>query len=282
MTRPLRIQYPGALYHITSRGNGGCNIFLDDSDRIEFFYYLQNAVKKHNIICHAYCLMGNHFHLLLETPEGNISDAMRDLLSNYSMKLNERYGRKGHLFQSRYFSSLIEKEVYFLEAARYIVNNPVKDGFVDHPSKWNWSSYLATAGATVAPEWLHTNFTLSLFSDKKDTAQKAYSDFVVQKCIDIYLHEDMSGSVLGTKQFKDWIYEEIDVDLKTSEHTNDEVYIGRPMLKDFFLKCRNRRDRNASMIVAHKLGGYSISEIARYLNMHRTSVSRLVNKNATL
>lgn len=109
MARPLRVEYPGALYHVMSRGNAFQNIFLDNRDREAYLDHLKSAVKNHNLICHAYCLMGNHSHLLLETPDPNLSQAMRDLNGNYTQWFNAKHKRVGHLFQGRYRAFVIEK-----------------------------------------------------------------------------------------------------------------------------------------------------------------------------
>ena len=147
MARPLRIAYPGALYHVMSRGNARQPIFLDDIDRHSFFKNLERCIELHNLICHAYCLMDNHYHLLLETPDGNLSSAMRDVNGNYTQWFNTRHERVGHVLQGRYKAHVIEKEPYLLEVVRYIVNNPVRANLVTHPKDWKWSSYRSSAGS---------------------------------------------------------------------------------------------------------------------------------------
>ena len=165
MARPLRIEFPGALYHLTSRGNARSDIFVDDLDRQKFLDILSSVVYKHRWICHGYCLMGNHYHLLIETPEGNLCRGMRQLNGVYTQAFNRRHGRVGHLLQGRYKSILVEKESYLLELCRYIVLNPVKAEMVNAPEDWAWSSYRATAGLTTAPEFLNTSWVLGQFAD---------------------------------------------------------------------------------------------------------------------
>ncbi|MBU4452912.1 transposase, partial [Patescibacteria group bacterium] len=164
MARPLRIEFPGALYHVMSRGNARQDIYTDDNDRREFLKNLEHCIKFHNLICHAYCLMGNHYHLLVETPDGNLSQAMRDINGNYTQKFHYLHNRVGHLLQGRYKAFVIEKEAYFLAVARYIVLNPVRDKLVEHPKLWKWSNYNATAGHNRGPVWLDVDTTLDLFS----------------------------------------------------------------------------------------------------------------------
>ena len=170
MVRPLRIEYPGALYHAMSRGNAYQDIFHDDRDRQSFLKNLEHCTELHNLICHAYCLMDNHYHLLIETPDGNLSKAMRDINGNYTQKFNARHKRVGHLLQGRYKAYLVEKDLYLLEVARYIVNNPVEAKLVQYPQDWKWSSYKATAGFVKAPDWLEVDFALGLFLKQRKEA----------------------------------------------------------------------------------------------------------------
>ena len=146
MARPLRIEFPGALYHVTSRGNARQDIALDDEDRAAFLAVLAEARERFAWLVHAYCLMGNHYHLMVETPEANLSRGMRQLIGVYTQRFNRRHGRVGHLFQGRYKAILVERESYLLELCRYVVLNPVRAGLVARVEDWRWSSYAETAG----------------------------------------------------------------------------------------------------------------------------------------
>lgn len=137
MTRPLRIEYPGAVYHVTSRGNRQEVIFLTKDDRISFLDILKKTVDRYNWICHAYCLMGNHYHLMIETPDGNLSSGMRQLNGIYTQTLNRTHNRVGHVFQGRFKSILVEKQSHPLELCRYIVLNPVRAKSCTLPEQWN-------------------------------------------------------------------------------------------------------------------------------------------------
>jgi REP element-mobilizing transposase RayT len=141
MARPLRIEYPGALYHVTSRGDRQEAIVEDDPDRTAFLNVLGEVISRFRWRCHAYCLMGNHYHLMIETPEGNLTKGMRQLNGVFTQWSNRRHKRSGHLFQGRYKAILVDRDSYFLELARYIVLNPVRAAMVTHPSRWQWSSY---------------------------------------------------------------------------------------------------------------------------------------------
>jgi REP element-mobilizing transposase RayT len=180
MARPLRIEYPGALYHLTARGNERRAIYFFDHDRNQFLHVLIQVCKNYNWICHAYCLMDNHYHLLIETPDANLSRGMRDLNSIYSQRFNRMHGRDGHLFQGRFKSFIIEKEIYLLEVARYIVLNPVRANMVSHPKEWKWSSYRATAGYRKPHKSLTIDWILGHFGKNESVAKRAYRAFVLE------------------------------------------------------------------------------------------------------
>jgi REP element-mobilizing transposase RayT len=146
MARPIRIEYPGAVYHVTARGNARMAVFVDDADRMGFLEILEDVIKRFNWLCHSYCLMGNHYHLLLETIDGNLSAGMRHINGVYTQYFNRRHDRVGHVFQGRFKAILVEKERYLLELCRYVVLNPVRAGMVKLPEEYGWSSYRSIAG----------------------------------------------------------------------------------------------------------------------------------------
>ena len=178
MTRPLRIEYPGAIYHLTSRGNDKKKIFLESKDRNKFLEMLFQVNNRFNWICHAYCLMDNHYHLLIETPDGNLSKGMRQLNGIYTQFFNKCWNRTGHIFQGRYKSILIEKDSHLLEVCRYVVLNPVKAHMADSVEKWKWSSYCGTAGLMNVDKCLSVDWVLSCFSKQKKKARKCYIHFL--------------------------------------------------------------------------------------------------------
>ena len=164
MARPLRIEYPGAVYHVTSRGNEKKAVFKSDQDRTNFLNTLQHVNKRYNWICHAYCLMDNHYHLLIETPDGNLSIGMRQLNGVYTQLFNKLHGRTGHLFQGRYKAILIQKDSHLLEVCRYVVLNPVRANMVEAPGAWKWSSYRAIVGMEAVHPCLTKDWVLGQFS----------------------------------------------------------------------------------------------------------------------
>lgn len=147
--RPHRILVPGGIYHVTSRGNRRQAIFHDDDDRRSFLALRHCVVRRCGWGLHAYCLMTNHFHLLVETPQPNLSFGMQRLKSGYAGYFNERHALVGHLFEQRFGSELIESEDYFAETLRYIAFNPVRAGLCDHPKDWPWSSFFGIDEAFV-------------------------------------------------------------------------------------------------------------------------------------
>lgn len=180
MSRPLRLEFAGALYHITSRGNGRKAIYLEESDFALFLELLNDVCEQYNWVIHAYCLMSNHYHLLLETPDGNLSKGMRQLNGVFTQSMNRKHHRVGHLFQGRYKAILVDKDAYLLELCRYIVLNPVRARMVDTPDEWLWSSWHNMIGKNESPSWLATDALLNLFAKKRTEAIAEYIHFVEQ------------------------------------------------------------------------------------------------------
>ena len=198
MARPLRLEFSGALYHLTSRGNRQEPIFLDDTDRRIFLDLLEKEIRQQGWICYAYCLMDNHYHLLMETSDPNLVRGMRRLNGVYTQAFNRRHKRVGHVFQGRYKAILVDKESYLLELCRYIVLNPVRAKVVQRPEDWAWSSYRGTAGRMKGPEWLAVEKVLSFFSGY----QAAYRSFVAAGVAKPSVWESLKGQIyLGGEDF---------------------------------------------------------------------------------
>jgi len=178
MSRPLRIEYAGAVYHITSRGNEKKAVYKDDIDREIFLEALFQVNKRYNWNCHAYCLMNNHYHLIIETPDGNLSVGMRQLNGVYTQTFNRRHKRVGHLFQGRYKAILIQKDSHLLEVCRYVVLNPLRARAIERPDKWKWSSYLATVGKEKPHSCMNPEWILGQFGTTRSIAEEAYRKFV--------------------------------------------------------------------------------------------------------
>jgi len=206
MGRPLRIEYAGALYHVTSRGNERRKIFRDDTDRERFLDILCDYHKRYGILIHSYVLMGNHYHLVLETPQGNLLKVMHGLNGGYTGYFNRRHNRSGHLFQGRYKGILVDKDAYLLQLSRYVHLNPVKARVIDRPEGYRWSSYPAYIGEANEEAWVEYSWVLSRFDMDKDRARGKYREFVEAglktKLEDPF--EDLYGQVvLGGEEFID-------------------------------------------------------------------------------
>ena len=167
MPRPLRVQYPGAIYHVLSRGVEKNNIFYDRQDYEIFIYGLEKFCAKFSTLIHSYCLMHNHFHLLLETKNANLSKFMQRILGDYAMYFNYKYSRVGHLFQGRYKSFLVNTELYLLTLSRYIHLNPCEAGIVNKPEQYEWSSMMYHLFKKDAKRYLEKSLVMSYFSDPK-------------------------------------------------------------------------------------------------------------------
>jgi putative transposase len=201
MTRPLRLEFAGALYHLTARGDRQGAIFDDDQDRLVFLDLLAKEVLQQSWVLYAFCLMGNHYHLLLETPEPNLVQGMRRLNGVYTQAFNRRHRRVGHVLQGRYKSILVDKDSYLRELCRYVVLNPVRAGMVASVEDWHWSSYLPTAGEIPCPPWLNAAAVLGLFGEGA-AARRAYERFVAQGLKQASPWETLKGQIyLGSDAF---------------------------------------------------------------------------------
>lgn len=178
MPRPLRILVAGGIYHVTARGNRRQEIFRDESDYGQFLAFLADVVARHGWTCHAYCLMPNHYHLVLETPKDDLSVGMHRLNSLYAMWFNYRHGLDGHLFQGRFHSVLLHSNWHLIELARYVALNPVRGGVCAHPSAWRWSSYRAMVGTARQPSFLAPTWLLAQFGRTRREAREAFRTFV--------------------------------------------------------------------------------------------------------
>jgi putative transposase len=278
MARPLRIEYDGALYHVTSRGNERKAIFKDDSDRPLFLTTLAQVIERFHWLCHAYCLMKNHYHLVIETPDGNLSKGMRQLNGVYTQAFNRRHRRVGHLFQGRFKGILVQKESHFLEVCRYVVLNPVRAKSVSRPGEWVWSSYRATAGLTARPKALTIEEILGHFGRRKSASQKKYRRFVREGIDQKSIWEDLQAqSLLGAEGFAEALRAHASGKAKVAEIPKGQRLIGRPSLEKLFRNTRTTK-ANRDRIIAEAVTrhGYSQMEVARHLKLHYSTISRLI------
>lgn len=298
MARPLRLNFAGGVYHVTARGNERKAIVRDDTDRRLFLDTLARTVAQYRVRCHAWVLMRNHYHVLLETPTPNLSLALRHLNGVYTQAFNRRHHRVGHLFQGRFKAIVVEKDAYLLELCRYIVLNPVRAGLVSHPRAYAWSSYRATGGEAAVPPWLTVDWVLEQFATTRRVAQEAYLGFV---------NEGMRGGpspwdrvvgqlYLGSRPFihrvQRYMERRSDQEIPHRQRhperlSADEVLgtvargYGVPVSQ---LLRRTRRPSEARQVAVYGLrryAGLGLTAIARRMGIGYTTVSRRVAAVAT-
>ena len=207
MSRPLRIQYPGAWYHVMNRGSGE-PIFMEKADYHGFIELLKETTGMWNMRVGAYCLMGNHYHLLVRTPDANLSGCMRYINGVYTQRFNRCHQREGQIFRGRYKSILIDADSYLLELVRYIHRSALEAGLVDRLDKYLWSSHKGYLSDAKKWNWLYKDFVLSLFSNDRAERRKRYKAFISEKSpeeLNQILGRNKLPSVLGSKDFVDWV-----------------------------------------------------------------------------
>jgi len=271
MARLLRIEYPGAFYHVTSRGNEQKDVFKSHTDRERFLGYLESATTRYDAVIHAYCLMNNHYHLLMETPAGNLSQIMRHLNGAYTTYFNVKRKRSGHLFQGRYKAILVEADEYATELSRYIHLNPLSTNIVARPEEYQWSSYKCYTGQSRSPSWLKTDFIMKYFAANSAEASRKYRLFVEDKLGKEYenpLKGVVGSSLLGSLGFIETI---------TAVHLREKT-VGRevsglrqltkqPLPEEIIIVVKTvfadneKLARQAAMHLCHKHSGSKLKEI---------------------
>ncbi len=283
MARPLRIEYDGALYHVTSRGNERKLIYKNDKDRRAFLDILHRTNERYNWICHAYCLMDNHYHIVIETLDGNLSKGMRQLNGVYTQVFNKKYHRVGHIFQGRYKAILIQKESHLLEVCRYVILNPVRAKAVKTPVEWKWSSHRATVGIEESHPCLTTDWILGQFGTKRGIAKKRYSEFVKAGITEKTIWTEVKGQIiLGDDDFVERFSKYLKGHEDITEIPRRQRYINRPSLDRLFkVKIKDKHKRDMGIKEAVEGYGYSQKEVADYLGLHYSTISRLIKDNET-
>ncbi|UFS72267.1 transposase [Geomonas sp. RF6] len=274
MSRALRMEYPGAFYHVTSRGNERKEVFKTQKDREKFLEYLGSATERDGAIIHVWCQMSNHYHLLLETPRGNLSEIMHHVNGAYTTYFNVKRKRSGHLFQGRYKAILVEASQYATEISRYIHLNPVRAGIVERPEEYQWSSYRGYIGEGPVPRWLRTEFIEEFFGTKTKEAQVKYRGFVEEalngEC-ESPLAGVVAGSILGREDFAETVI--------AAYLDKDERDVNVPALGQILVPAgpapeeivgtveavfgdSKKKARQAAMHFCHRYSGAKLREIA--------------------
>jgi putative transposase len=282
MVRPLRLEYPGAVYHVMSRGDARKSITRSQNDKPLFLEVLNEAREKYNIFIHGYCLMTNHYHLLIETPDGNLSMAMRHINGVYTQRSNARNKTIGHIFQGRYKAILVDKDEYLLCLCRYIELNPVRAGLVASPEEWAWSSFRQIAGIDKRSALLETDWILSQFGESKRLARGRYISYVTSdEAADDKPFEKMTNRcILGSEGFVRRFDESIWQKDEIVEIARKHRHVNKPTLPALFQNDSNisAEDRDRLIWEAVYDFGYRQKEVADHLGLHYASVCRVLRE----
>ena len=274
MSRPLRIELAGGLYHVTAHGDRREDIYVDDDDRVAWLRLLGEVCDRFNWRCHAFCQMSNHYHLVVETPDANLARGMRQLNGVYTQTINHRHGCVGHTFQGRYKGILVEKEAYLLELARYVVLNPVRAHRVNDVADWPWSSYAAMFGTRANPAWLEVDWLLGQFADDRQKAIARYRDFVRAGVGLDGLWSDLKAQVfLGGEHFVERMQSGLPDKDRREVPRLQRRGSARPLLD--YARTPHSRE---GMARAYRTGEYTMRQIADYFDVHYSTVSRAVKK----
>ena len=274
MARPLRIEFAGAVYHLTARGNAQQAIFLNDDDRHDFLELVARASDRYHWLCHAYCLMSNHYHVLIETSHPTLSKGMKYINGLYTQRFNRRHQRVGHVFQGRFKGILVERDAYLLELARYIVRNPVRAGMVRSAKDWPWSSYRATAGLKEAHPCLETDWVLSGFGKQKHKAKEGYRRFIKEGKHQQSPWESLKNQIyLGSDEFVEDMQSKLD-----PEHSLQDIpkCQKQPPPRPLNQYQDQYIERNRAMAEAYLSGHYSLRQVGEYFGVSYATVSRAV------
>jgi putative transposase len=288
MSRPLRVQFEGAVYHVTSRGNERTSIFRDDRDRTRFLEMVASVSASSGWRIHGYCLMGNHYHLIVETARANLARGMQRVNGRYTQWFNVRHRRVGHLLQGRYKAVLVARDSHLLELCRYVVLNPVRAGVCASADRWRWSNYRATAGLSPGPRWLAIDWTLSQFSSSKRMARELYRRFVAegkgQATEPAVRHQIFFGG--------DDFLREVATRLKETPRRSRLSSVAfesvrRAVAREFGIppeslsRRRGGEDKMAAIYLASKLCGHPGTEVAAEFGVKGARVSNVVTEIET-
>lgn len=272
--RPLRIEFEGAFYHVMARGNARQDIFLGDADRQSFIDNLGRVSQRFEWTVWAWCLMGNHYHLLIETRQPTLSKGMREVNGVYTQAFNRRHRRVGHVLQGRYKAILMDQDAYLLELPRNIVLNPVRAGLVPSAGESAWSSYQAVMGKARSPDWLAVDGILAMFHPQRGPARRAYARFVTDGIGAGDPHQEMQrAGILGGEAFMERVFDHVDHQALSPEIVRKD----RPAHSLEAIAARNQT-RDTAIQEAYSTGAYTITEIAEFFGMHRSTASRIARR----
>lgn len=292
MSRQLRIEYAGAFYHVYSRGNQKQPIFFSDDDRYYFLKVLREAHDRMGCIIHLYCLMDSHYHLTFETPEANLSQVMHFLNTAYSIYLNKKHERCGHLFQGRYKAILIQADAYARTLTTYIHGNPVRKKIVERPEHFPWSSCPGYYGTRNAPRWLEKTFILGVFGNSLDRLKLEHERYLMAPDKADFLKDIEKAAkigIMGDEEFIDKIRREY----LSDRIDNPDRELGqlrrlrtRPELSHIAqlvgreLGSTSRLSKKCTIYLAHKFAGFRLREIGDFFKIGPNAVSESYRRTA--
>ena len=285
MARPLRIEFPDAIYHITSRGDRREPIFEDDEDRRGFLTVVSQAMERFDATVLAYCLMNNHYHLVVRTRRANLSRLMQQLNGVYTQTYNRRHGKVGHLFQGRFKGILVDKDAYLLEVCRYVDLNPLRARMVRDPGNWPWCSYRAHTGRTPPPAWLDTSAVHGYLlgrdavtpADKRKAAVLYVALVAAGKGVKLWDEALAQQIFLGGPEFVERMQALIDLDPATAKDIPRQQR--RAMPKPIQHHLDTHKDRNAGILAATR-DGHSMTDIAKVAGLSVSRISRIASRLA--
>ena len=287
MARQLRINYPGAFYHVTSRGNEQKAVFKSKRDREKFLEYLETATLRYDAVVHVYCLMDNHYHLLLETPSGNLPQIMRHINGAYTTYFNVKRGRSGHLFQGRYKAILVDADEYAKELSRYVHLNPVRAKIVERPEEYKWSSYQDYTGARKPHEWLNRDFVLGYFGSKIPVVEREYKRFVSSlegKEYESPLKEVFASTILGDTGFIEYVKKSFVKDREADRQIPATKALMEKATMEEILKgvdrefAEGRVSRDVKQYLCHRYTSERLKKIGEQFKVSESAVSHAVRR----
>ena len=278
MSRPVRIEFPGASYHVSSKSREEQIIFIDDDDRGVFLNVLENVISRFDWLVHSFALLDEHYDLVVEVPAANLSKGMRQLNGVYTQHFNRRHGLEGPIFRGRFKSILFEKKNYLLPLCRYVVTGPMRSGNLRNYSSYKWSSYRALAGQVKKPNYLYSTEVWSYFAKRDKDAQRKYRDYVKQGVdAESPLADRKNQVLLGSSKFLNEMQPILQGERLSKR--GPKAVKRRRSLRMLFKKIgdQSRKERNDLIKTAHLDHGYTLMEIGDHLGLHYTTVSKVIN-----
>ncbi len=278
MSRPVRIEFPGATYHVTSKSRLKQVIFIDDDDRGSFLNMLENVVQRFGWLIHSFVLLSDHYELVVEVPESNLSKGMRQLNGVYTQHFNRRHGREGPIFHGRFKSVLFEKKSYLLPICRHVVTGPHRLPVPENYALYKWSSYRALAGQARKPSFLHPDEVLKSFAKREKDSQRKYREYIKQGLdADSPMSARKNQVLLGSPRFLNEMKPILQGERLSKR--GPKAAKRRRSLRVLFKRVEeiSRHERNELIKRAHLEHGYTLMEIGDHLGLHYTTVSKVIN-----